>query len=287
MYFYDFNIGEYAKKTAHLTNEEDIAYRRAIDLYYDTEKPLDTQNIPSLSRRLRVNAEALKNVLDEFFPDGVNKHCEEKIATYYAFIDKQKANGLKGGRPKRTQALANTNPKEPKPKPSLPTNHLPLTTNQEPLTKTSKSKDLSAPLAQTAKKGTRLPEDWQLSKPWGEWAASEKANWTTEDIRRVAADFKDHWLAKAGKDAVKMDWLATWRKWVRSPLNEVKPPSKGNARIQESRLDFMEQLFGGKNGTDRQIIDITDARTIEGNGAHIQEIGNGIRESDGGEMGRA
>lgn len=134
MHFYDFNIGEYAKKTQHLTNEEDLAYRRALDMYYDTEKPLLTDGLATLSRRLRVDQQALKNVLDEFFPNGINKHAEEKIAEYYAYISKQQANGKLGGRPKRTQAKPTANPKEPSAKPTLTTNHLPLPTNNESLT---------------------------------------------------------------------------------------------------------------------------------------------------------
>lgn len=127
MHFYDWNIGEYAKKTQHLTNEEDLAYRRALDLYYDTEKPLLTDGLATLSRRLRVDEQSLKNVLDEFFPGGVNKHAEEKIEAYYAYINKQKANGKLGGRPKRTQAKPTAKPKEPGAKPTLTTNHEPLT----------------------------------------------------------------------------------------------------------------------------------------------------------------
>ena len=95
----------------------------------------------------------------------------------------------------------------------------------------TETKDMSALSAQTAKKGTRLADDWVLPKAWGDWALTEKPNWTADDVRRVAADFKDHWLAKAGKDAVKMDWLATWRKWVRSPLNEIK--SNGSPKINK------------------------------------------------------
>ena len=85
------------------------------------------------------------------------------------------------------------------------------------------TKYLSAPSAQTSKKGTSLPADWKLSKEWGDWALSEKQAWTADDVRRVAADFKDHWLANANQaKSKKADWFATWRKWVRSPMNEIK-----------------------------------------------------------------
>ena len=66
MFYYQFNIGDYLKHTAHLTPLEDIAYRRLLDFYYDTEVPIPTA-IPVVSRRLRIPEETIKLVLDEFF----------------------------------------------------------------------------------------------------------------------------------------------------------------------------------------------------------------------------
>jgi hypothetical protein len=63
---------------------------------------------------------------------------------------------------------------------------------------------------------TRLLKDWQLPKPWGEWALTEQPSWDAAHVRMVAAKFRDHWVAKAGKDGRKLDWEATWRNWVRN-----------------------------------------------------------------------
>jgi len=133
MHFYDFNIGDYAKKTSHLTNGEDLAYRRALDVYYDTEQPFDLSGgLATLSRRLRVDEKDLKNVIDEFFPDGRNKHADEKIAAYYAFLERQKANGKLGGRPKHKDLKPSANPvvSQNNPVPSQPLPTKPLPTNQ-------------------------------------------------------------------------------------------------------------------------------------------------------------
>jgi uncharacterized protein YdaU (DUF1376 family) len=133
MHFYDFNIGDYAKKTSHLTNGEDLAYRRALDVYYDTEQPFDLSGgLATLSRRLRVEEKDLKNVIDEFFPDGRNKHADEKIAAYYAFLERQKANGKLGGRPKHKDLKPSANPvvSQNNPVPSQPLPTKPLPTNQ-------------------------------------------------------------------------------------------------------------------------------------------------------------
>ncbi len=40
MNYYPFHLGDYAAHTKHLGLLEDLAYRRMIDLYYTTEKPL-------------------------------------------------------------------------------------------------------------------------------------------------------------------------------------------------------------------------------------------------------
>jgi len=143
LHFYDFNIGDYAKKTQHLTNEEDLAYRRALDMYYDTEKPLpinESGGLASLSRRLRVSIEALQNVVNEFFPNGINKHADEKIAAYYAYIEKQKANGKQGGRPKH-KPTANPPHSQNNPVPSQTLTTKPLTTKPETSIKPSMRKN--------------------------------------------------------------------------------------------------------------------------------------------------
>ena len=74
---------DYAVSTAHLTNDEDLALRRLLELYYLNEKPL-TDAMQVLCRRVRVNESAVLSVLTEFFQliDGKWYHsrCEEEIA---------------------------------------------------------------------------------------------------------------------------------------------------------------------------------------------------------------
>ena len=54
--------------------------------------------------------------------------------------------------------------------------------------------------------------DWLLPAPWRAWATTERPDL---DITAVADRFRDHWLAKPGKDGRKADWEATWRNWIR------------------------------------------------------------------------
>ena len=45
-------------------------------------------------------------------------------------------------------------------------------------------------------------------------------------MRFEAAKFADHWHAKAGRDATKADWLATWRNWCRNAVAAPRGPTQ-------------------------------------------------------------
>ena len=132
MHYYQFNIGDYIKNTLHLSLMEDLAYRRLLDLYYDSEQPIPN-DIPRLARRLRLEPQVVEIVLDEFFTltdEGYKNHrADLEIASYHEYMAKQKANGSKGGRPKRTQDKPTANPDLTQNNPKQE----PLTINQEPL----------------------------------------------------------------------------------------------------------------------------------------------------------
>jgi uncharacterized protein YdaU (DUF1376 family) len=103
MHYFQFNIGDYRAATAHLSNDEDLAYRRLLDMYYDTEKkiPLDTQWV---ARRLRMSPAVVKTVLDDMFvlhDDGwSHDRCDQVIHDYHAMAEKNRINGRLGGRKK-------------------------------------------------------------------------------------------------------------------------------------------------------------------------------------------
>jgi len=89
MHHFPFHIGDYLAATSHLSNDEDLAFRRILDMYYHTELPipLDTKWV---AKRLRVSVEAIESVLQDLFAkhdDGHHhKRCDEEIAKYQSFI---------------------------------------------------------------------------------------------------------------------------------------------------------------------------------------------------------
>lgn len=79
------------------------------------------------------------------------------------------------------------------------------------------------------KRGSRLPQDWQLPKAWGEWTLSEFKTWTPDVVRIEADKFRDFWCSKAGREAAKLDWQATWRNWCRNAKTVIDlKPVKNN-----------------------------------------------------------
>ena len=98
MHYYQFNIDDYRGATAHLSNEEDLAYRRLLDMYYDTEQkiPLD---LAWVAKRLRVNTTTLNDVLNDMFErheDGYfHARCDEVIKQFKDFAEAGKRGAAK------------------------------------------------------------------------------------------------------------------------------------------------------------------------------------------------
>lgn len=229
MHFYDFNIGDFAKKTQHLTNEEELAYRRALDMYYDTENPLLSGGLATLSRRLRVDQKSLQNVLDEFFPDGKNKHADEKIAEYHEYLAKQKANGRKGGRRKVDIKEPTANPPLTQKNPVLsqPLTTKPLTNDISNTNVLLVSNDVAnCPHDEIIKLYAKhLPMLSQV-KIWSEARAKHlKARWR-EDLKRQKLDYWERFFAYVGQSDFLTgrngQWLNCDLAWLVKSENFIK-----------------------------------------------------------------
>ncbi len=98
-------------------------------------------------------------------------------------------------------------------------------------TDTDKEEEKEIPNGISKKKGSRLPDDWRLPRAWGEWALAEKL--PEADIRAEADKFRDYWHGESGSRAVKTDWQAVWRNWVRKAVADrwrfQRPASSGHS----------------------------------------------------------
>jgi uncharacterized protein YdaU (DUF1376 family) len=214
MFYYSFHVGDYIHDTAHLSNDEDLAFRRLLDLYYTQEQPISNKT-QEVARRIRMatHVDIVQVVLNEFFVlDKANdcwrhKRCDETIAAYQAKAERNREVGKLGGRPKskpssnpsKTQMVSKDNP-----------NHKPITNNHKPIKQIQAAgaatpvgvsqsvwddfvkhrKTLKAQISKTAI--TRIEQE------------ASKAGWTLEQaliecVARGWRGFKAEWVAEDKK----------------------------------------------------------------------------------------
>jgi uncharacterized protein YdaU (DUF1376 family) len=115
MIWYKFHIGDYLTHTVHLSDAEDLAYRRLLDLYYMSEKmiPLDTE---AVARKIRLDLDITESVLDEFFERTetgyFNNRCHAEVVKYQHQVENNRQLGKRGGRPKKTESETESKPND-------------------------------------------------------------------------------------------------------------------------------------------------------------------------------
>ena len=217
MHYFNFNIGDYASHTRHLSLLEDLAYRRLIDAYYLSEKPF-VGSPADIAKDIGMisEIEEVFYVLTKFFEqneDGswFNKRCDEEIAKYHG----KQEQAVKAG---KASAQARFNKRS---------TSVQLTNNQEPITNNHSIEVAKAPKAQ------RLKID-SLPKEWEEFCKKERPDLKPDFIWN---QFRDYWIAQGGQKGAKLDWLATWRNWVRNQKHQTiytqdKPAQRWDATLE-------------------------------------------------------
>lgn len=229
MHYYQHHIGDFIKDTARLNDSQCMAYLRLIWVYYDTEAPLKN-DIDALAFEIGANVSDVHQILNRFFfmhEDGFWHHsrCNKVILEFREKSEKAKKSAnarWSNANAMRTHNERNANV------PVSDANHNPITNN--PVTK-----------EKNPARGTRLPADWTLPDDWKDEAKQIRPEWPDHHVQRVADGFKDYWLAKAGKDAAKANWLATWRNWCRNDKAQIYGVLNGQH----------QNTLGGNSGKNR------------------------------------
>ena len=108
---------------------------------------------------------------------------------------------------------------------------LPDPTTTKPQTKTSNEVLVSA-----KPKSSRIPEDFEITFEMRLWA---NENIPGLDIDRATESFIDYWASTPGTKALKTDWVATWRNWMRREATNYRPAKQ--TAVQRG-LTVVEQL---------------------------------------------
>ena len=212
MHYYQFSIGDYKAATGHLSNEEDLAYRRLLDMYYDTESkiPLDTQWV---ARRIRVSSEVVQIVLKDMFEqheDGwFHGRCQGVITAYHAMAEKNRANGRLGGRKKNP--VGN-----------------PVASDSHPIAKATINHKLITKKQNT---NTIAPPDGVTESVWQDWLQLRKAKKAA--VTQTAVDGIEREARKAGvslqtalETCCARGWTGFKAEWMAPKIEHLTPTQK-------------------------------------------------------------
>jgi len=206
MYYYQFNIGDYQSHTAHLSETEDLIYRRLLDWYYlhEIPIPLDAEQT-ARQIRMRSHCDSIADVLQEYFV------CTENGWIHHR-ADKEIAKT--GDKSEKASASAKARWNKAKDANALPT--------QSERNATHNTLHITQDIVKKSTRGSRLSPDFCLTEEWKDFCQQDRPDLNPS---KVFETFKDYWVAKAGQQGVKLDWFATWRNWVRSqnqaPINKA------------------------------------------------------------------
>lgn len=224
LHYYQHHIGDFIKATARLTDSQAMAYLRLLWMYYDTEKPLkpDTK---ILAFQIGATVEETELLLESFFwlaeSGWHHTRCDQEIADYRAMLDKKSNAGRASAERRKSTSTTPVEQvlNECSTDVQLTNNHKPITNNQK----------------RESQRGTRLPQDFQLSDEWIGFCRQQRPEL---DPRDVFEGFRDYWVAQPGQKGVKTDWTATWRNWVR----RQQAPKK--TAVEERRNQMAELTRG-------------------------------------------
>lgn len=108
------------------------------------------------------------------------------------------------------------------------------------------------------------------------------------DPHRTWNQFRDHWIAIPGKGGVRLDWLATWRKWVRG--ERAPQQARASPVGRQSAFDRNAEIAASLSGKSfrQDIIDVTPPKSSPNRmgAAHFLPLDRDVRNpSDFDEVG--
>ena len=219
--FIHFYPSDWLGGTRGLSATETGVYITLVCMMYEREEPLDMDE-DRLARLCGATPAAFRKALRALMAEG--KIVRRGGGLWQPRVEKE----LKKRSERSDNARVSANARWQKAKENQAPDDTPAMqlqcaddANQKP---EARLEDAGASSSGPRKRGARLPADWTLPDDWRDWAVSEHGM-STEAVVFEAAKFRDYWHSKAGRDAAKLDWAATWRNWCRtaSPRRATQP----------------------------------------------------------------
>lgn len=115
---------------------------------------------------------------------------------------------------------------------------------QDPPPLPSHTEQKKTPSSSPRKRGTRIPEDFVVTPELVAWARDRVPH---VDGRHETEKFINHWSSKSGRDAIKLDWVKTWKNWMLTAA-ERAPARASPPNIYRSPTDANIAALLGGNG---------------------------------------
>ena len=232
-------VADYLSATSRLTTEQHGAYLLILMDYWKNGPPPDNDGVLAQITRLSPSAWSnARTMLEAFFQVESGKWLHHRVDDELAKANHNKEvnrrRGLAGAAAKYSKKAAPTmleaslgDSTSPSPTPSP--------------TKRNTGRDARA---------TRLP-DQDLPDSWRDFCQTERPDLVPD---QTYAKFRDYWTAKPGKAGTKLDWLATWRNWVREEKRKAGEP----AWRTEQRKRTLEAVPSIAQGGSSQVVQFFD-----------------------------
>lgn len=209
---------DFIEGTIGMPFEVKCAYRVVLDLIY-----MQRGNLPDdaryISGLLGCTIKKWKSIRQHLIEAGKIEVSGEFLTNNRAIIELKTLSKLqenqreKASNPRKNKDLQQPQQSQPEPKPDK-----------------EKKEEANA---SSQKRGSRLSPGWHLPKAWGDWAVAEGL--TEAEVRQESERFGDYWRGIPGAKGVKLDWLATWRNWIRKAV-EDRQARPGLRTIQGGKI---------------------------------------------------
>jgi len=256
MHYYQWNIGDYAAHTRHLSLLEDLAYRRLLEACYLSEQPLP-DDIKAIARLvgMRDNIDEVHEVLDEFFQheDGVG-YTHDRVDEEIEKTGRKRELARKAGRASAEKRAAVEQASDDQTTDVRPESNgrstdaertfngdatdvqPPITHNPVPITQESASKPRRRAIARPDSVPKQSWEDWQAVRK------AKRAGPITITVlarMQVQADKAKIPLAEAITIAASRGWQAFEADWLKSRF--AKPEGASHA-VPQTRHNAAYEL---------------------------------------------
>lgn len=253
-------VADYLADTAHLTTEEHGAYMLLLFSYWQTGKPLRQDRLASVARLSNERWTDVERTLKEFFHVTKDTWTHFRVEADLEKVgSKSKKNSDAGKASAKARALAKQALEESD-STNVGTNvgtSVQQTyqrnfnharsgdTDTETNTEAKQDQDqdrLSDVREPKQKRKARLPDLFLVTGPMRQWAADSVP---AVDLKTETENFCDYWRGQGG---TKLDWVATWRTWMRKAQKDSQRGGRGGffptkqERIEAANQQVLEQM---------------------------------------------